>query len=91
MATITLSPAVYNNAKVYADKQNISVDEFVVMLIDNFSAAKKKKRKFNMLPIESLDQNLQDILNMPRNGEIAADDVNGEEARMEYYKEKYML
>ena len=44
-----------------------------------------------MLPIEKLNQELQDILNMPRNGEIDADDINGEEARMEYYKEKYNL
>ncbi|MBQ8159070.1 MAG: hypothetical protein IJ081_08680 [Prevotella sp.] len=91
MATITLSPAAYNNAKLYAEKQNLSVDEFVVMLINKFSAAKDKKKKFHMLPIEKLDQELQDILNMPRNGEIDANDINGEEARMEYYKEKYML
>ena len=44
-----------------------------------------------MLPIESLDPQLQDILNMPRKGMVDSDDVNGEEARMEYYKEKYML
>ena len=91
MATITLSSTAYNNAKAYADKQNISVDEFVVMLIDKFSTSKGNKKKFDMLPIESLDHNLQDILNMQRNGKIDADDVNGEEARMEYYKEKYML
>lgn len=91
MATITLSPAAYNNAKLYAEKQNLSVDEFIVMLINNFSKAKGKKKKFQMLPIEKLSQELQDILNMPRNGEIDADDINGEEARMEYYKEKYNL
>ena len=57
MATITLSNAVYNNAKFYAERHNLSVDE-------------------------------QDILNMPRKGMIDSDDVNGEEARMEYYKKK---
>ena len=91
MATITLSPTAYNNAKLYAEKQNLSVDEFVVMLINKFAEAKDKKKKFQMLPIEKLDQELQDILNMPRNGDIDANDINGEEARMEYYKEKYML
>lgn len=52
---------------------------------------KRKKKKFQMLPIEKLNQEMQDILNMSRNGEIDADDINGEEARMEYYKEKYNL
>ena len=33
MATITLSNAAYNNAKFYAERQNLSVDEFVVMLV----------------------------------------------------------
>jgi hypothetical protein len=89
MATITLSNAVYNNAKFYAERHNLSVDEFVVMLINRFSTAKDKGKKFEMLPIESLDPQLQDILNMPRKGMIDSDDVNGEEARMEYYREKY--
>jgi hypothetical protein len=28
---------------------------------------------------------------MPINGQIDADDINGEKARMEYYREKYEL
>ena len=88
MATITLNPAAYKNAKLYAEKQNLSVDEFIVMLINKFSATTDKKKKFQILPIEKLDQELQDILNMPRKCEIDADDINGEEARMEYYIKK---
>jgi hypothetical protein len=91
MNTITLSNAAYNNAKHYADTQNLSVDEFVVMLIDKFVNTKGKKKVFKMLPMEKLEPEIQDILNMPRIGKLDADDVNGEEARMEYYKEKYML
>ena len=91
MATITLSTAAYNDAKVYAEKHNLSVDEFVVMLIDKFTRAKKNRKQFEMLPVEELEQELQDILNMLRTGKVDANDINGEEARMEYYKEKYML
>jgi hypothetical protein len=91
MNTITLSNAAYKNAKHYADTQNLSVDEFVVMLIDRFTHSKANKKKYKMLPTEMLEPDIQDILNMPRTGKLDADDVNGEKARMEYYKEKHML
>jgi hypothetical protein len=42
-------------------------------------------------PIQDLAPEVQEILNMPLIGEIPSDDVNGEDARMEYYKEKYNL
>lgn len=91
MATITLSNAVYNDAKQYAETQNLSVDEFIVSLINKFASSKTKKKKFVMEPMEKLAPELQEILNMPRSGQIDADDINGEKARMEYYKEKYNL
>ena len=91
MATITLSNAVYNDAKQYAETQNLSVDEFIVSLINKFASSKSKKRKFTMEPIEKLAPELQEILNMPRFGQIETDDINGEKVRMEYYKEKYNL
>lgn len=93
MATITLSNAVYNNAKQYAEKQNISVDEFIVSLIHKFTAAtnQQKKRKFEKTPVDKLEPELQEILNMPQIGHLEEDDINGEKARMEYYKEKYGL
>ena len=89
MATITLNATAYNDAMKYAKTQNISVDEFVVSLITNYVQSKKKK--FSLQPIEELAPELQEILNMPINGKIDADDINGEKARMEYYKEKYEL
>ena len=89
MATITLNATAYNDAMKYAKTQNISVDEFVVSLITNYVQSKKKK--FSLQPIEELAPELQEILNMPINGQIDADDINGEKARMEYYKEKYEL
>jgi hypothetical protein len=66
------------------------VEDFVVMLINKFtlSSSNSIKKKYQMLPLEKLEPDLQAILKMPRKGTIDADDVNGEEARMEYYKEK---
>ena len=90
MATITLSTAAYNDAKQYAKTQNLSVDEFIVSLINKFASSKNAK-KFSIEPIENLAPELQEILNMPKIGHIDSDDINGEEARMEYYKEKYQL
>lgn len=89
MATITLNATAYNDAMKYAKTQNISVDEFVVSLITNYVQSKKKK--FSLQPIEELAPELQEILNMPINGQIDADDINVEKARMEYYKEKYEI
>ena len=91
MATITLSNAAYNDAKQYAETQNLSVDEFIVSLINKFGLSKAKKKKFNVQPIEKLAPEVQEILNLPIKGTIDPDDINAEEARMDYYKEKYGL
>lgn len=73
MATITLSNAAYNDAKQYAETQNLSVDEFIVSLINKFghTKAKKKKKKFKVQPIEKLAPEVQEILNLPIKGTIA--------------------
>ena len=91
MATITLAPAIYNNVKQYADKHNISVDEFIVLLINRFTNSEAKKKRFELLPLESLSPELQEIMNIPLQATIDANDINGVEARMEYYMEKYDL
>ena len=44
-----------------------------------------------MQPIEKLPPEIQNILNMPIVGQLDADDINGDKASMEYYKEKYGL
>lgn len=89
MATISLNPTLYSRAQNYAKADGMSVEEWVAMLISRFSPARKKKYK--MKKIEELSPVLQGILNMPRTGQIDADDVNGTQARDEYYKEKYDL
>ena len=91
MTTITLSNAAYNDAKLYAEKQNLSVDEFIVSLINKFARSKGNKKKFKMLSMEELEPEIKNILNMERTGSLDANDINGEEARIDYYKEKYML
>ena len=53
MATITLTTAAYNDAKQYAETQNLTVDEFVVSLIKKYAHSKKRK-KYKMQPIEKL-------------------------------------
>ena len=91
MATITLSSSVYNDAKQYAETQNLTVDEFIVSLINKFALSRQEKKKFKLQPIDKLSPEIQDILSMPIIGQIDADDINGDKARMEYYKEKYGL
>ena len=91
MATITLSSAAYNDAKQLAETQNLSVDEFIVSLINKFALSRQGKKKFKIQPIEKLSPEILDILSMPIIGQLDADDINGDKARMEYYKEKYGL
>ena len=91
MATITLSSAAYNDAKQLAETQNLSVDEFIVSLINKFALSRQGKKKFKIQPMEKLSPEIQDILSMPIIGQLDADDINGDKARMEYYKEKYEL
>jgi hypothetical protein len=91
MATITLSSAVYNDAKQYAETQNLTVDEFIVSLINKFALSRQGKKKYKIQPIEKLSPEIRDILSMPIIGQLDADDINCDKARMEYYKEKYGL
>ena len=92
MNTITLTPEVYNKVKVYADKEHVSVDEFVVSFLTKFVLKKTgKTRGYKMKKKEELSPVLQNILNMEATGELPADDFNGDKARMEHYKEKFQL
>ena len=91
METITINSATYNYAKEYAKSQNLSVDEWIVKLINSFVQETPKRKRFKMLPVEELSPELQEIMRMPIEGSINADDINAEEERMSYYKEKYLL
>jgi hypothetical protein len=91
MATITLSSAAYNDAKQLAETQNLSVDEFIVSLINKFALSRQGKKKFKIQPIEKLSPEIQDILSMPIIGQLDADDINGDKARMEYYTRRHTI
>ena len=82
METITINTATYNYAKKYAKIQNLSVDEWIVKLINSFAQESSKKKRFKMLPIEELSPELQEIMRMPIVGSIDADDINAEKERM---------
>ena len=89
MATITLSKSAYNDALKYANMQNLSVDEFIVSLINKFVPHAKKK--YQLKPLEDLSPELQKIIGFARTVETDEDDINGDKARMEYLTEKYGL
>jgi len=91
METIAISTAAYNYAKEYAKSQNLSVDDWVVKLINRYIEESSRKKRFKMLPVEELAPELQEIMKMPIAGTIDADDINAEKERMLYYKEKYLL
>jgi len=91
METITINSTTYNYAKEYAKSQNLSVDKWIVKLINTFLQDSSKKKRFKMLPVEELAPELQEIMRMPIVGSIDADDISAEEERKSYYKEKYSL
>ncbi len=90
MATITLNQTVYNHAKKYAESQNLSVDELIVSLINKFVPSNRKK-KYQMKSIDELAPELQKIIGFAKPTGEDREDINGDNARMEYLSEKYNL
>ena len=90
MATITLNQTVYNNAKKYAESQNLSVDEFIVSLINKFVPHKRKK-KYQMKSIGELSPELRSIIGFAKPTYEEVDDINGDIAREEYLAEKFSI
>lgn len=92
MNTITLTTEIYNDVKAYAMEKHLSVDEYVITLIRSaLPKAANKEKKYKMKKVEELSPILQEILNIPKIGQIDADDINGDKAREEYIKEKLGL
>ena len=89
MTTISLNPAVYTQAQNYARENNMSVEEWVGMLIMRFVSNKKKGYK--MKKIEELSPELQAIIGFAKPSVADDNDINGDKARMEYLNEKYAL
>ena len=89
MATISLNPTLYTQAQIYAREDDMSVEEWVAMLIKRFVPAKKKVYK--MKQIEELSPELQALIGFAKPVIADDDDINGDKARMEYLNEKYAL
>ena len=75
------------NKKTLKDELKKVVDSSIRKEIDEELDELVSDEEYKMLR-KAARNILDDILKMPRKGTIDADDVNGEEARMEYYKEK---
>ena len=90
METVTLTPEMYNSVKFYADREHVSVDEYVVMLIKNdMQRQERHTSRYKMKSVGELSPILQEILSFPKIGSLDSDDVNGSKARAEACKEKY--
>ena len=88
MATISLKPALYNQAQNYAQEQNMSVEEWIATLIMRFTPVSKKKYK--MKQINELTPELQAVIGFAKPVVERDEDINGDKERMEYLTEKYM-
>ena len=51
----------------------------------------RREKELGLPPTDLLEPELQEIISMPRAGRIDSEDLNGEQARIDYYKEKYSL
>ena len=89
MATISLSSSLYTKAQDYAQESNMSVEEWISMLIKTFVPLNKKEYK--MKRIDELSPELQAIVGFAKPAVEGEDDINGDKARMEYLTEKYAL
>jgi len=87
MATITIGQELYNDVKLYAAEKKVSVEDFIVSIITSV-LPRHAKKTYQMKKVQELSPLLQNILNMPRTGQIDGNDINGIQAREEYYNEK---
>ncbi len=89
METISLSTALYSQAKDYAKEQNMTVDEWVTMLIMRFVPSNKKG--YRMRNIEELSPELQRLIGFAKPTAAQVEDLNGDKARMGFLTDKYAL
>ena len=87
MATISLNTSLYIEAQNYAQRHNMSIDEWVSSLILWFLPTKKEKYK--MKSMDELSPELQQLIGFAKPIVANTDDINGDKARMEYLTEKY--
>ena len=88
MATISLNSKLYTQALSYAKESNMSVEEWIAMLISKFVP---KRKSYQMKQIDQLSPELQAIIGFAKPTVEEDEDINGDKARMEYLSEKYAL
>ena len=89
MVTISMSQALYAQAQSYAKEDNMSVEEWVALLIKRFVPTKKKEYK--MKKIEELSPELQAIIGFAKLSVDDDNDINCDKARMEYLQDKFAI
>ena len=87
MATITLSNTIYNKAQIFANENNITVDDLISSLIKQLTLTRKQK-KSKLKPIEELSPSLQQFIGFAKPKRKNKNDINGDLARTEYLNSK---
>ncbi len=85
---VNISTSLYNHVYQYAQRQNTSVDrilEAFILTLPNYEAKEKKLKR----PTEYSPELLKLVGAVK--GDYQQDDLNGDEARWDYLKEKYNL
>lgn len=88
MNTITIDDNIYRGAELYAKLHNISITKLVEKAILNIVSQKEKP--FELKKEEELSPEIRSLIGVVKSPS-QIEDLNGQNARMEYLKEKYSL
>lgn len=93
MTSITISDDLYRNLEQSAKLSNTSLHNFVEQALNwAISKAKRPKSvKYKLKSVDELPKEIQDIIGIAKDAKVKDDDLNGDDARWEYLKEKYNL
>ena len=86
---IHISTPLYNQAAEYARLHDTSVEEMAEKLIFAFFVEKKQEKKLKRPTRYSPE--LLKLVGIAKGANVSPDDLNADEARWEYLKEKYDL
>ena len=86
---IHINTELYNQAADYARQHDISVEKMMEKLIFTFFIEKKQEKELKRPTHYSPE--LLKLVGIAKGANISPDDLNADEARWEYLKEKYNL
>ena len=86
---IHVSKEAYNRAARYAQSHNTSVEKVTERLFFSFFVEEKEYKKLRRPTHYSPE--LMKLVGIAKGANISAEDLNADEARWEYLKEKYQL